>query len=205
MKKYLITGITLILAIFIFLIVKTNIDSLQKGDSLQNEDVKKILTEYFSHSLEIQKSLQYSENKSILPGSYLSTYDKLNSKMISTYGQKIEWYKLNLDIKEINKDKDFIKVYVNEIVDFKYADLDDTSGMIEEHIIYINTKQDKLLVERDIYEMDSNPKDIEKGFNSKNGYEEYIQNKIKEKEERFSNMDKILEEEEEKLHNGTSR
>ncbi|EHL09284.1 hypothetical protein HMPREF0322_00009 [Desulfitobacterium hafniense DP7] len=159
----------------------------------KDEETLKIMdavTKYLSIPLEEQKNLQVIDNIYIA-NSDLKKYKELQSKLLvewySGIGVKIEYYDLKVNINSIQNVDDLIKVDLNNIVTFKYMNADFLSGYTDNYILYLNKE---LLVEKEIYEMDSKAYLLESEINKKVGYNEYISDKIKtlkEKEIRLNN------------------
>lgn len=167
------------------------------AESSQENDLKNILTNYFSHSFEVRKTLKNTENKYIFPNTLLEKEDSLKSKFLSTYseqlGEQISNYDLDLSMNILAQDKEYIKVNVTTKTNFNYIDCEDPSYSEENHIVYLKKSNDKLLVEKDIFDTDKDLNTLDDSFNSDENYSIYMNDKIKNLESKFNNMNNVLE------------
>ncbi|MGE5605533.1 MAG: amidase domain-containing protein [Bacteroidota bacterium] len=191
-----------LLSIFTIIITLTLLFSSNLyATNATNENIENTITQYLSNSLEEQKELKVIANNYIVPNSDLYKYDKLKSKLLVKWykgiGVKIRSYNINLKINSIKVEENLIRVDLDSTIKFRYDNVDFDSGYTDNHIIYLTTAGDKLLVEKDIFEMDKKAEEVEKNeiHNSLNhdGYKEYINNKIKLLEEREYTFEKDIE------------
>lgn len=163
--------------------------------SITNEKIENILIGYFSNSLEVQSKLKEIDNKYVVPNSDLDKYVKLHSKVTVQWyegtGEQTEWYKVNININSISKEKELIKVDVDNKVSLKYGNTSFDSSYVENHIVYLSNNGNKLLVQRDIFDIERKAKEVEDEFNSygdSDGYKKYINNKISYLESKLLNV-----------------
>lgn len=182
------------------LILSPNLYAINVIDD-KDERIKSILIGYLSNSLEEQKILKVITNNYIVPNSSLSEYDKLQSKLLVNWckeiGVKIKSYNVDIRINSIEKTGEAIRIDLDNIVQFQYEKANFNSGYIDNHVIYLSEYGDSLLVEKDIFEMDTQAKNIENdllSFEGSDGYEKYISNKINILESREETFDEDVNE-----------
>lgn len=153
---------------------------------LNTLEIQKTLYGYLSNKWEESQNSKIIENEYILSDSLQKKYDNLKSEYENKWRQeideKIQWYKLDLEINSIENINEFLKIDVIADVNFQYDNIEVTSGIKEHHIIYLKEENDKLLVERDIYIDDLSESDSsineEIDFSQKGNFNKYINKKI---------------------------
>lgn len=190
MKKLLKCTFT-VLTIFIFTLISVN------AEPLKDNDLKDTLKNYFSHQFEVRKTLEDTENQYILPDTLLQKEDRLKSKFLATYsdqlGEQISNYNLDLSVNIIYRDENSIKVNVTTKTNFNYVDCEDSSYSEENHIVYLKNYNDKMLVEKDIFDTDKDLNTLDNSFSVDQNYLNYMNDKINNLENKFNNMNSILE------------
>ncbi|MBY0757193.1 amidase domain-containing protein [Clostridium sardiniense] len=170
---------------------------LVKADTIQNKkfesivqvndvEIQKTLHGYLSNKWEEAKEVKIINNEYIAKDSLQKTYDKLKSqyehKWREEISEKIEWYKMNININSIDIVNGFIKVDVNNDVTFQYEGVDVTSGIKEHHIIYLKEENGNILVDKDIFDDSLSEiediKNIETDFSIDYNFNKYINEKI---------------------------
>jgi len=154
----------------------------------EEANIKRILQGYFENRWNEEKEGRIIENKYIMPDSLQMSYanlkSKLNHKWCKEIKEGIEWFNVDVDINSINTVDDLLEVDVNNKSTFLYKGEEKTSSLNEHHIVYLNNKNGNMLVERDIYnDLLSDDYDIAtvKDYcSTKEVFEEYINQKIKE-------------------------
>ncbi|WP_270507441.1 amidase domain-containing protein [Paraclostridium sordellii] len=189
-KKFLKSTFVFIVMFFLTL---TSVNA----QTLENNDLKDVLTKYFSHSFDVRKTLENTKNQYVLPGSLLQQEDNLNSQFISTYGnqlgEQISDYNLDLDMTVISQDTDSIKVNVVTKVNFNYVDSEDPSYSEENHIVYLKKSNDTILVEKDIFDQDKDLTVLDNSLSSNETYTTYMNEKFKNLENKMNNVNKMLD------------
>lgn len=151
-----------------------------------NIEIQKTLYGYLSNKWEEAKEVKVIENEYIAADSLQMSYDNLkseyNHKWCEEIGEKIKWYKMNVDVNSIELVNGLIKVDVDNDVTFQYEDVKDTSGIKEHHIIYLREENGNLLVEKDIYNDSLLEDEVlingERDFSKNYEFNKYINEKI---------------------------
>ncbi|NFK98207.1 hypothetical protein FDC58_18240 [Clostridium botulinum] len=195
MKKILSLCITLLL--FLGMLPCTSVFASENASSTKTtEEVENVLTNYFDNLLSIKKDLCVSENDAILPNSSLDEYNKLLSETTVRWfegvDQQLDWYNLSTKINSLKNENNLVKVDVDLTVNCQYKDTDSDSGYTDNHILYLKQVDDKLYVEKDIFEIDMKAKDVEKNIKSIGGYDKYISKKINEQKTKHKTLNKDL-------------
>lgn len=149
-------------------------------------EIQKTLYGYLSNKWEEAKEVKVIENEYIIADSLQMSYDNLkseyNHKWCEEIGEKIEWYKMNVDVNSMELVNGLIKVDVDNDVTFQYDDVKGTSSIKEHHIIYLRKENENVLVEKDVYN-DSLSEDeelinVERDFSKDYEFNKYINEKI---------------------------
>ncbi|MDU1312621.1 amidase domain-containing protein [Clostridium septicum] len=142
-------------------------------------EIEKVLMGYFSHCIENEKKLKQKSNKYIYPKSILENYNKVYySFIIEMYKNikvKAEFYNIFLNINSINIIGKSIVVDVDKIIEIKYKNSKVKTKYKDNHLIYLNIKNNKLFVSRDIIEEGIKADEL---VNTISSYEKYMENKI---------------------------
>ena len=200
MKKFMST---LISCTLLLSIVPTNLTQASSfsTNNIEKEEISDTITNYFNHTLDLQKDLIVTNNNYIVPNSKLSEFNKLSSEGIvkwysSNYGQ-LDWYDVNINIKSIETLNDTIKVNVTKEVSGQYVGANVETSYLTNHEIYLKSINNKLLVEKDIDERDILESEASfyysnEALNNK-AYNEYIDNKINIEKEKTKSIDTELQ------------
>lgn len=111
-------GLVVLLGISSADIVKAydNIENKQVESSIQINtiEIQKTLNGYLSNKWEESKESKIIENEYVVSDSLQEKYDKLKAEYENKWrqeiGEKIQWYKLNLDINSIDNINELFKV-----------------------------------------------------------------------------------------------
>lgn len=199
-----------ILVLSFLMFVSTSLTGFTNADKFSNmtinestsKEIQQVAIGYFSNFLEVQKRLEMVENQYISQSSNLKEYVNLHSKLSielyeKTVGQ-IDWYSVKVKINSINKDKDIIRVDLDNIVELKYKNTDFDSSYIENHILYLTDLNNELKIVDDIFdptvkaslieeEINTSLKTFKNTINNKN-----IENKIKDLNNKIDNLDNYI-------------
>ncbi|WP_462133516.1 amidase domain-containing protein [Peptostreptococcus stomatis] len=119
----------------------------------------------------LNDSLKYIQQDTVVYKESAITDDNIRN-LSNINGEKIYDYKVSNDIKKIENTNKGYKVNVTYRVEFYYVGARDKSYIEEDHIIYLNNTSNKMLIDADIYDEDSDLEDLDNKYvNDKEEYE----------------------------------